>query len=94
MAGKEGGPQRVAAEQLAADLEARGLRVLFDDRVKVSPGVRFKDAELLGVPTIAVAGRGVDADVPTIEVKDRQSGERSDVALADVVDHLVSVCTA
>lgn len=94
MAGKEGGPQRVAAEQLAADLEARGLRVLFDDRVKVSPGVRFKDADLLGVPTIAVAGRGVDADVPTIEVKDRQSGERSDVALADVVDHLVSVCTA
>ena len=94
MAGKEGGPQRAAAEQLAADLEARGLRVLLDDRVKVSPGVRFKDAELLGVPTIAVAGRGVDADEPTIEVKDRQSGERSDVALADVVDHLVSVCTA
>ena len=94
MAGKEDGPQRPAAEQLAADLEARGLRVLFDDRVKVSPGVRFKDAELIGVPTIAVVGRGVDADEPTIEVKDRKSGDRSDVALADAVDHLVGVCTS
>jgi len=93
MAGKEGGPQRDAAERLAAELEERGLRVLFDDRVKVSPGVRFKDAELIGVPTIAVAGRGVDADEPTIEVKDRRTGERSDVALDEVVDHLVAVCS-
>ena len=93
MAGKEDGPQRGAAEQLAADLEARGLRVLFDDRVKVSPGVRFKDAELIGVPTIAVCGRGIEADQPTVEVKDRRSGDRSDVALADAVDHLVAECT-
>jgi prolyl-tRNA synthetase len=94
MAGKEGGPQRAAAEELATSLEAAGLRVLLDDRVKVSPGVRFKDAELLGVPTIAVAGRGVDdADNPTIEVKDRRSGEREDVALADAVDHLIGICT-
>ena len=92
MAGKEDGPQRPAAEQLAAELEAAGLRVLFDDRVKVSPGVRFKDAELIGVPTIAVVGRGVDSDEPTIEVKDRRSGEREDVALADAVAHLVGVC--
>ena len=93
MAGKEGGPQRDAAERLAADLEAQGLRVLFDDRVKVSPGVRFKDAELIGVPTIAVAGRGIEAEEPTIEVKDRRTGDREDVALDDVVDHLVAVCT-
>jgi prolyl-tRNA synthetase len=93
MAGKEGGPQRDAAEQLAGELEARGLRVLFDDRVKVSPGVRFKDAELIGVPTIAVAGRGIEADEPTIEVKDRKSGDRADVALADAVDQLVAICT-
>ncbi|MGA9276405.1 proline--tRNA ligase [Ilumatobacter sp.] len=92
MAGKEGGPQRDAAEQLAAELEARGLRVLFDDRVKVSPGVRFKDAELIGIPTIAVAGRGIASDAPTIEVKDRRTGEQSDIALADVVDHLVATC--
>ncbi|WP_420453796.1 proline--tRNA ligase [Ilumatobacter sp.] len=89
MAGKEGGPQRAAAEDLAAELEAEGLRVLLDDRVKVSPGVRFKDAELIGVPTIVVAGRGVEADEPTFEVKDRRSGERVDVAVGDVVAHLV-----
>ena len=71
-----------------------GLRVLFDDRMKVSPGVRFKDAELIGVPTIAVAGRGIEGDEPTVEVKDRRSGDRVDVALADVVDHLVDVCTS
>ena len=94
MAGKEGGPQRPAAERLAADLEAAGLRVLFDDRVKVSPGVRFKDAELIGVPTIAVVGRGIDADEPTIEVKDRRSGDAVDILLSDAVAHLVEVCTA
>ena len=94
MAGKEDGPQRPAAEQLAADLEAAGLRVLYDDRPKVSPGVRFKDAELIGVPTIAVCGRGIEADEPVIEVKDRRSGERVDVALGDAVAHLVDVCSA
>ncbi|MFN3258380.1 MAG: proline--tRNA ligase [Ilumatobacter sp.] len=93
MAGKEDGPQREVAERLAADLDARGIRVLFDDRVKVSPGVRFKDAELIGVPTIAVVGRGVADDDPTIEVKDRRSGDRDDVPLADAVAHLVAVCT-
>jgi len=93
MAGKEGGPQRPAAEELAGQLEAAGLRVLFDDRIKVSPGVRFKDAELIGVPTIAVVGRGIDEDVPTIEVKDRRSGDRSDIALADAVAHLVAACS-
>lgn len=94
MAGKEDGPQRPAAEQLAADLEAAGLRVLFDDRAKVSPGVRFKDAELLGVPTIAVCGRGLGEDEPTIEVKDRKSGEREDIALSGAVAHLIEVCSS
>ncbi len=94
MAGKEGGPQRPAAEELAAELEERGLRVLLDDRVKVSPGVRFKDAELIGVPTIVVAGRGIESDEPTVEVKDRRTGDRTDVPLADAVDHLVDLCTA
>jgi prolyl-tRNA synthetase len=86
IAGKEGGPQRPAAEQLAADLEAAGIRVLFDDREGVSPGVRFKDAELIGVPTIVVCGRGIDDGL--VEVKDRRTGERIDVPLADVVARL------
>jgi prolyl-tRNA synthetase len=91
IAGKEGGPQRPAAEALAAQLESAGLRVLFDDRVGVSPGVRFKDAELIGVPTIVVVGRGVaDETDPTIEVKDRRSGVRTDIALDTAVSHLSS----
>lgn len=92
MAGKEDGPQRPAAEQLAAELEAAGLRVLFDDRVKVSPGVRFKDADLIGVPTIAVCGRGIGDDAPTIEVKDRATGDREDIALSNAVTHLLAIC--
>ncbi|MFK8022520.1 MAG: proline--tRNA ligase [Ilumatobacter sp.] len=94
MAGKDDSPQRRAAEQLAGELEAQGLRVLFDDRAKVSPGVRFKDAELIGVPTIAVCGRGIEADEPTVEVKDRRSGDREDVALDAVVEHLVAACAS
>jgi prolyl-tRNA synthetase len=91
IAGKEGGPQRDTAEQLASQLETAGLRVLFDDRVGVSPGVRFKDAELIGVPTIVVVGRGIaDEDNPTIEVKDRRSGERTDVPVAEIVAHLLA----
>ncbi|WP_203591265.1 proline--tRNA ligase [Streptomyces sp. SID13031] len=77
------------AASIAAELDSRGLSVLYDDREKVSPGVKFKDAELLGVPTIAVVGKGL-AD-GTIEVKDRRSGDRTDVPVADIVDHLVAV---
>ena len=66
--------------------------MLFDDRVGVSPGVRFKDAELIGVPTIVVVGRGVaDENSPTIEVKDRRSGDRTDVPTAEIVAHLRSL---
>ena len=92
IAGKEGGPQRPAAERVAADLEAAGLQILFDDRVGVSPGVRFKDAELIGVPTIVVIGRGIaDETSPTIEVKDRRSGDRVDVPVDDIVPHLLAL---
>ena len=74
------------AEDLAAQLDAAGLAVLLDDRTS-SPGVKFADAELIGVPTIVTVGRGLADGV--IEVKDRRSGERQDVAVADVVAHLV-----
>jgi prolyl-tRNA synthetase len=83
IAGKEPA-QRATAEALAADFEAAGLRVLFDDREGVSPGVRFKDAELIGVPVIVVAGRGIDGvGTGTVELKNRRSGEREDVPVAD-----------
>lgn len=71
-----------AADSLTAELEAGGLRVLLDDRAGVSAGVKFNDADLLGVPTIVVVGRGLASG--TVEVKDRRSGERRDVRFADV----------
>ncbi|MEU6136146.1 proline--tRNA ligase [Nocardioides sp. NPDC047086] len=78
-----------AAASLAEELEAAGIDVLYDDRPKVSPGVKFKDAELIGVPTIVTVGKGlVDGKV---EVKDRRSGEKTEVALADAVAHLTEV---
>ena len=79
-----------AAEKLAGDLSAAGLDVIYDDRAgKISPGVKFKDAELIGVPTIVTVGRGLVDGL--VEVKDRRSGEREDVAVADAVDHLLGV---
>lgn len=70
------------AEALAADLEAAGIEVLFDDRPKVSPGVKFGDAELLGVPRVVVVGR--DATDGFAEVWDRKSGAKEKVALAEI----------
>jgi prolyl-tRNA synthetase len=78
-----------AAERIATELSEAGVEVLYDDRPKVSPGVKFKDAELIGVPTIVVVGRNLAEG--TIEVRDRASGERDDVAVASVVDHVVGV---
>ncbi len=71
------------AERVAAELEARGLEVLYDDRPKVSPGVKFKDAELLGVPTSVVIGRGLAEG--TVEVRDRASGTIREASPAEVV---------
>jgi prolyl-tRNA synthetase len=82
---------REGAEALGAQLDAAGLRVLLDDRT-ASPGVKFADAELVGVPTIVVVGRGLASGV--IEVKDRKTGERTDVPLASAVDHLRMCCEA
>ncbi|MQA78161.1 MAG: proline--tRNA ligase [Streptosporangiales bacterium] len=70
-----------AAERIAAELESHGVRVLFDDRRGVSAGVKFNDAELLGVPTLVVVGRGLAEG--KVELRDRRSGERDDVAVDD-----------
>lgn len=76
------------AEALAAQLVETGIDVLFDDRPKVSPGVKFGDAELLGMPTVVVVGRDAADDIA--EVWDRASGAREKVAMADVLDRVSS----
>src|SRR5690606_9975441 len=82
-----GQPQLSAAEQLAADLERRGRRVLLDDRAGVSAGVKFTDAELLGMPWIVVLGRRLAEGYA--ELRHRATGRREEVPLAEVADHLV-----
>ena len=75
------------AERLSTELESAGVRVLYDDRAKVSPGVKFTDAELIGVPTIVVVGKGLSDGV--VEVRNRSTGERENVAVDAVVAHVV-----
>jgi len=73
-----------AADELARGLVARGVEVLYDDRPKVSPGVKFADAELFGVPLVVVVGRGLADGV--VEVRPRAGGESVQVPVADAVD--------
>lgn len=70
------------AATLSATLEAAGHDVLYDDRPKLSPGVKFADAEILGVPRIVIVGRGAAEGM--VEYWDRRSGERTEMPLADV----------
>src|SRR5690606_12921246 len=76
------------AHDLAARLDEAGVEVLLDDR-NASPGVKFADAEILGMPTSVVVGRGL-AD-GRIEVRDRRTGERTDVPVADALGHLLAL---
>ena len=77
------------AEELAEALEDAGVRVLYDDR-KASPGVKFNDSELLGIPTIVVVGKRLVDGV--IEIKDRVTGERQEVPLTEALGALVGIC--
>jgi prolyl-tRNA synthetase len=74
------------AETLVAELDAAGLDTLYDDRPKVSPGVKFGDAELIGVPLIVVVGRG--AAEGRVEFWNRATGERAELALHEVLPAL------
>ncbi len=76
-----------AATVVAGDLDAAGVSVLLDDR-PASPGVKFADAELLGMPTIVVIGRSWATG--TAEVRDRASGEKSDVAADELVSTVLT----
>ncbi len=76
-----------AAESLAEQLEAAGVEVMYDDRRGVSPGVKFKDAELIGVPTIVIVGKGLANGV--VELRDRRTDERRDVPVETAADEIV-----
>ncbi len=87
--GKNGDDLFLAAEKFATELESRGLTVIFDDRNGVSPGVKFKDAELLGMPVIAVIGKKFDSG--HIEVRERKSGIQHEVPIEDAINTVVSI---
>jgi len=76
------------AEKIAAQLEAAGVSVMLDDRRGTSPGVKFKDAELIGNPVIVVVGKSLEQG--NVEVRVRKSGDKQEVALASAV---TSICT-
>ena len=82
-----------AAESIAATLSSRGIEVLYDDRVKVSPGVKFADAELLGVPLVVVVGRGLADGV--VEVRPRRAAPdgsaTEQVPVADAPDRVAEL---
>ena len=79
------------AELISAGLDASGVRVILDDR-NASVGVKFTDAELLGVPTICVVGRGVASGV--VEVRDRASGSKQEVPVAEITERLLEIVRA
>jgi prolyl-tRNA synthetase len=81
-AGKDSAPYD-AAQLIADEIVAAGYTVLVDDRKGVSPGVKFKDSELIGIPTIVVVGKRLEDGI--VEIKDRRSGERSDVPMNEAV---------
>ncbi|MDM7832717.1 proline--tRNA ligase [Cellulomonas edaphi] len=78
-----------AAESIAQTLHSRGIEVLYDDRPKVSPGVKFADAELLGVPLVVVVGRGLAEGV--VEVRPRVGGTPEQVAVAEAADRVAEL---
>lgn len=78
-----------SAEKLYNELQATGFEVLFDDRDDISPGVKFKDADLIGIPVqLVVSDKNMKNE--EIEVKIRRSGERDKVKYADIFNRLPS----
>ncbi|WP_405684159.1 proline--tRNA ligase [Streptomyces sp. NBC_00057] len=78
--------QTELALDVAEKLAAAGVRVMVDDRAGVSPGVKFTDAELIGIPKILVAGRRSAEGV--LELKDRRTGEREELAVDEAIARL------
>ena len=77
------------AEKLALDLEAKSISVMLDDRRDASPGVKFKDAELIGNPIIVVVGKALAEG--NVEIRVRRSGEKSEVKVEAAVAAIVAL---
>lgn len=84
--GKDENPFSVA-EDIAGQLEKRGISVMLDDRRDASPGVKFKDAELIGIPIIVIVGKALTEG--NVEVRVRRTGERLEVRLSDAANEVV-----
>ena len=74
------------AATLVDAFDKAGLEILFDDR-KASPGVKFKDAELIGVPWVVVVGRGWSEG--TVELRERGTGEVTQIAVDGAADEII-----
>lgn len=81
-----------AGEKLAAELEDRGITVMLDDRKGTSPGVKFKDAELIGIPVIVVVGKALENG--NVEIRVRKSGEKNEVAVTSAADEIAKTLSA
>ncbi|BAK34573.1 prolyl-tRNA synthetase [Microlunatus phosphovorus NM-1] len=77
-----------AATDLARELDDAGIKVLLDDR-KASPGVKFADAEIMGMPTSVVVGRGLAEGL--VELRDRKTGEIENIPLDEAVGRIIAV---
>ena len=77
------------AEKIGAELEARGISVMLDDRRGTSPGVKFKDAELIGIPVIVVVGKALENG--KVEIRVRKTGDKSETAVASAVDSIAAL---
>ena len=76
------------AEKIASELESKGVTVMLDDRKEASPGVKFKDAELIGNPIIVIVGKALAEG--KVELRVRSSGEKSEVPLADLTNQVLA----
>jgi prolyl-tRNA synthetase len=76
------------AEKIALDLESKGVTVMLDDRKEASPGVKFKDAELIGNPVIVIVGKALAEG--KVELRIRTTGAKSEVLLADVINEVLA----
>lgn len=79
----------IEAERIGEELEAKGISVMIDDRREASPGVKFKDAELIGNPYILIFGKSLAQG--QVEFRIRRSGEKSEIALGEITSYLVKL---